>query len=78
MAPKCNMIAYQRKLFIETVHFLNNGFDLLTERLWRQYFQLVGVIQNLLNEIVCRSYLIFKNGIYIIRFYLTLAMMQRK
>ena len=33
MAPICNMFAYQMKLFIEIVHFLNNRFDLLTERL---------------------------------------------
>ena len=57
------MIAYQKKLFIEIVHFLNNSLDLLTEGVWREYFQLVSMTQNLLNKIVGWCYLIFKYGI---------------
>lgn len=34
MASICNMIAYQRKLFIKIVHFLNNSLNLLTEGVW--------------------------------------------
>ena len=44
------MIAYQKKLFIEIVHFLNNGLDLLTEGVWREHLQLVTMTQNLLNK----------------------------
>jgi hypothetical protein len=46
------MIAYQKKLFIEIVHFLNNGLDLLTEGVWREHLQLVTMTQNLLNKII--------------------------
>jgi len=57
------MIAYQKKLFIKIVHFVNNSLDLLTKGVWRKYFQLVAMAQNLLNKIVGWCYLIFKNGI---------------
>ena len=63
MGAICNMIAYQKKLFIEIVHFLNNGLDLLTEDVWREYFQLVTMTQNLLNKIVGWCYLILENSI---------------